>query len=272
MGSGLFSNLLKSIEQGRFPRAQKWVWRRLYNLLSRFWRDEDWRFMNYGFVPEGVPFPLKPEDEPERVFIGLYQQAVENLPVAGLRVLEVGSGRGGGSRYIACYHAPASVVGLDYSQATVARAKSLNAGMPSLSFEVGDAERMPFPDGAFDVVVNIESSHCYADVPAFAREVARVLAPGGWFTFADMRARVSLAELDEQLGAPGLEKMSERDLSAGVVAALDAAEARKRERIGRLRLMRHFMSEFSGSKGSILYKGLATGQVAYVARRYRKAG
>jgi SAM-dependent methyltransferase len=269
---GVFSRLLESIEQGRFPRAQKWAWRRVYNLLSRFWRDADWRFMNYGFVPGGAPFPLEPEDEPERVFIGLYSQAVEGLPMAGLRVLEVGSGRGGGSRYIARYHAPASVVGLDYSPATVARAKSLNADTPSLSFQVGDAERMPFADGSFDVVVNIESSHCYADVPAFAREVARVLAPGGWFTFADMRARASLGDLDRQLAAPGLEKVAERDLSAGVVAALDAAEARKHERIGQLRLMRRFMSEFSGSKGSTLYKGLARGQVAYVARRYRKAG
>lgn len=62
----------------------------------------------------------------------------------------------------------------------------------------------------------------------------------------------------------------ERSLSAGVVAALDAAEARKRERIGRARLMRRFMTEFSGAQGSILYKGLSGGGVVYVARRYRK--
>jgi ubiquinone/menaquinone biosynthesis C-methylase UbiE len=270
MSSRLFSRVLDVASTGKFPRVQKWVWRRIYNLLSLSWRDRDWRFMNYGFVPADAAFPLKAEDEAERAFIGLYQQAVEGLPVEGKRVLEIGSGRGGGSRYIARYHAPASIVGLDYSPETVRRARRINQDTPSLAFETGDAENLPFADGSFDIVVNIESSHCYGNVPAFAREVSRVLAPGGWFTFADMRSKSQLAALDDQLGAPGLELVEQRKISRGVVAALDAAEARKRERIARARLLQRFMTEFSGSKGSALYKGLSRGDVVYVARRYRK--
>jgi ubiquinone/menaquinone biosynthesis C-methylase UbiE len=272
MSSRLFSSVLDIASPGKFPRAQKWVWRRVYNLLSLFWKDADWRFMNYGYLPEGEPFPLKAEDEPERAFIGLYQQAVAGLPVEGKRVLEVGSGRGGGSRYIARYYAPASVTGMDYSPETVRRARHLNSDTPTLSFENGDAERMPFPDGSFDIVVNIESSHCYGDVPAFAREVSRVLKPGGWFTFADMRPKGQLSGLDGQLGAPGLELVETRNISPRVVAALDASEGRKSERIGKAWALRRFMSEFSGSKGSVLYKSLTGGSVVYVARRYRKAG
>ena len=270
MASRLFASVLDIATPGKFPRAQKWVWRRVYNLLSLFWKDADWRFMNYGYLPEGEPFALKPEDEPERVFIGLYQQAVAGLPVEGARVLEVGSGRGGGSRYIARYYSPSSVTGMDYSPDTVRRARRLNDDTPGLSFENGDAEAMPFGDNSFDIVVNIESSHCYGDVPAFAREVARVLKPGGWFTFADMRPKNQLAALDEHLGVPGLELIERRDISARVVAALDAAEGRKSERINRSWGMKRFMSEFSGSKGSMLYKGLKNGSVVYVARRYRK--
>ncbi|MBH0238906.1 class I SAM-dependent methyltransferase [Methylobrevis albus] len=271
MSSPVFARVLDAIERGAFPRTRKWAWRILYNMLSRRWRDDEWRFMNFGFVPEGAPFPLRAEDEPERAFIGLYEQAVAGLPIAGARVLEVGSGRGGGARYIARYHGPASIVGLDYSPETVMRARRLNAETPGLSFEVGDAERMPFADGAFDVVVNIESSHCYADVPAFAREVARVLAPGGWFTFADMRGQASAFTLDQELAAPGLDLVSEQNLSKGVVTALNVVEARKRIRLGNLRLMRRFVTEFSGARGSMLYKGLGDGSVIYVARRYRKA-
>lgn len=270
MTSKTFSALIDVMEKSASPKAQKWIWRTIYNLLSRFWRDTDWRFMNYGYVAAGDPFPLKPEDEPERVFIGLYQQAVEGLPVAGARVLEVGSGRGGGLRYITRYHGPASATGLDYSPATVRLARRLNADTPAVGFETGDAERMPFADASFDVVVNIESSHCYGDVAAFAREVGRVTKPGGWFTFADMRGRNSIHELDTQLAASGMELVENREITQNVVAALDAAEARKRERIGRSWLMRRFMSEFSGSQGSVLYKGLTGGQVVYVARRYRK--
>ena len=272
MSSRLFSSILDIAAPGKFPRAQKWVWRRVYNILSLFWRDADWRFMNYGYLPEGEPFPLKPEDEPERVFIGLYHQAVAGLPLEGKRVLEVGSGRGGGSRYIARYYAPAAVTGMDYSPETVRRARRLNADTQMLTFENGDAESMPFADGSFDIVINIESSHCYGDVPAFSREVARVLKPGGWFTFADMRPKSQLGGLDAQLGAPGLELVKHHNITPRVIAALDAAETRKSERIGKSRLLRRFMSEFSGLKGSVLYKGLKGGSVVYVARRYRKTG
>ena len=272
MASRIFTSMLDAIDRGAFPRSRKWAWRGLYNMLSRFWRDTDWRFMNYGFVPEGVPFALRPEDETDRPFIGLYQQAVEGLPVAGARVLEIGSGRGGGSRYIARYHAPASVTGLDYSPQTVELARRLNSDTPALAFQTGDAERLPFPDNSFDIVVNIESSHCYADVAAFACEVSRVLAPGGWFTFADMRSKAMLGELETQLAAPGLAQVEARDISMGVVAALDAAEVRKRERIGKARLIRPFLTEFAGAKGSILYQALAGRRTIYTARRYQKAG
>lgn len=270
MASPIFTHVLRAIERDAFPRTRKLFWRGVYGVLSRVWRDDGWRFMNYGFAPE-QPFELRPEDEPERAFIGLYHQAVEGLPIAGARVLEVGSGRGGGARYVARYHGPAEMVGLDYSSATVARAKKLNADTPGLSFQQGDAERLPFPDASFDIVINIESSHCYADVPAFAREVSRVLKPGGWFSFADMRAKSMAADLDQKLAAPGLVQIAAKNISAGVVRALDAAEARKRANMTKLPMAGRFMSEFSGAQGSILYKELSRGGVVYLARRYRKS-
>ncbi len=270
MANSGFIWLLEAVERGAFLRTRKWGWQRLYNLLSRVWRDKDWRFMNYGFLPDGPPFALKAEDEADRPFIGLYHQAVEGLPVAGSRVLEVGSGRGGGSRFIARYCEPASVIGLDYSAVTVRLAKRLNRDAPGLSFRQGDAERLPFSDGSMDIVINIESSHCYADVVTFAREVARVLAPGGWFTIADMRATTMVADFDRQLAVGGLELKEKRSITAGVVAALDVADARKRERISRMPVMRRFMVEFAGAKGSVLYNGLNSGMVVYLAYRFQK--
>ncbi len=272
MASQAFSRLLEAIDRGAFPRTRKWLWRSLYSILSQRWRDDDWRFMNYGFLPPGEAFPLDGGDEVDRPFIGLYAQAVTGLPVKGARVLEIGSGRGGGARYIARYHGPAAVTGLDYSPATVQLARRLNQDMANLTFEIGDAEQLPLPDGSVDIVVNIESSHCYGDVPAFAREVARVLAPGGWFTFADMRGKSALPLLRQQLAVPGLTLQSETDLSSGVTAALDAAEQRKRARISKIRFMRGFISEFAGAKGSVLYRELGEGGVVYLAQRYRKDG
>lgn len=270
--SWLFSRVLQSCERGAAPTFRKWIWKRVYNLLSLGWKDHDWRFMNYGYIPPGAPFPLQPEDEPERAFIGLYAQALDGLETAGKRILEVGCGRGGGVRYMARYHGPSAVTGLDYSPDTVKRARLLNADTASIDFTQGDAENLPFPDASFDIVVNIESSHCYGNVGTFVREVARVLKPGGLFTFADMRSKGMIAELDEVLQSSGLERVEARDLTTGVVAALDAADARKKERLGKMRLLRHFVTEFSGARGSMLYKGLSAGDVTYVARRMRKVG
>lgn len=53
------------------PRIRRLLWRTHFDVLSAVWRDRDWRFMNYGFQPE-TPFPLAPDDEPEREYIGLY--------------------------------------------------------------------------------------------------------------------------------------------------------------------------------------------------------
>jgi len=36
-----------------------------------------------------------------------------------------------------------------------------------------------------DLIVNIESAHCYPDFVGFMKEVDRVLNPGGHFMFAD---------------------------------------------------------------------------------------
>lgn len=270
MASRAFASLLQAIEKGAFPRTRKWIWRGLYNGLSRHWRDDDWRFMNYGFIDQASLFPLDSDDEPDRPFIGLYAQAVAGLPVTDAQIVEVGSGRGGGARYLARYHNPARVVGIDYSAATVRRARKLNADIAGLSFEIGDAERLPLESASCDIVVNIESSHCYGDVSAFAREVARVLKPGGWFTFADMRGKAAVADLRQQLAVPGLQLRTECDLSAGVVAALDAAEARKRTRLTQVRFGRAFIAEFSGSQGSTLYRELTEGGVIYLAQRYQK--
>jgi SAM-dependent methyltransferase len=49
---------------------------------------------------------------------------------------------------------------------------------------VADAERIPYPDDTFDLVVGHAVLHHIPDVPAAFREVLRVLKPGGRFVFA----------------------------------------------------------------------------------------
>ena len=98
-------------------------------------------------------------------------------------------GRGGGCAYLARYRQPAAVLGIDISPRAIAFCRRIHL-VPGLSFRPGDAEALPCPAEAFDVVLNVESSHCYGSMPTFLNEVFRVLVPGGYFLWADLGSAV----------------------------------------------------------------------------------
>ena len=95
------------------------------------------------------------------------------------RALDLGTGTGKGARLLAHRLPGARVVGVDLSPAMVAEARRL---LPAelggrVTFEVADATRLPFEDGAFDLVVLLNM------IPFFD-ELARVTAPGGALVLA----------------------------------------------------------------------------------------
>lgn len=261
--------MLRATERGAFPGLRRRTWKWGYTFLSLVWR-KPWRFLNYGHIPEGAPFPLAAEDEADRPFIGLYHQALEGLPVEGARVLEVGCGHGGGAAWVARHFAPAAMVAVDRSPGTLSRARRLNPPTPNLDYRIGDAEALPFPDASFDMLLNIESSHCYGSMDRFVAEAARVLRPGGHLCWADMRSPAMLPALDAAFAAQPLELLAEARLNGGVLAALDAVEEAKAREVSRYGLLRPVLREFTGMQGSVLRKALGEGEVLYLARRYRK--
>ncbi len=270
MANALFTRMLQATERGAFPRVRRAAWKASYTVISSVWRRPRWRFMNYGYIPAGPAFPLAPAEEAERAFIGLYHQAVEGLDLRGKAVLEIGSGHGGGAAWLARQGGVASVTGVDRAAATVARARALNPGVPGLLFRVGDAEALPFADAGFDVVVNIESSHCYGSMDRFVAEVARVLRPGGVFTWADMRSPAMLPALEAAFAHPALEPLATAELNEGVLAALEAMEVDKAAEIARQKLFRPVLREFAAMRGSLLRTALETRQTLYLARRFRR--
>ena len=54
-----------------------------------------------------------------------------------------------------------------------------------LSFSVGVAEQLPYPDGTFDLVVSSTSFDHWSDQQTGLRECARVLRPGGRLVLVD---------------------------------------------------------------------------------------
>jgi ubiquinone/menaquinone biosynthesis C-methylase UbiE len=98
---------------------------------------------------------------------------------APARVLDVGCGTGYLLRLLARQWPEASeLAGLDPAPSMI-EAAAASADDPRLRFSVGTAERLPFPDGSFDLVVTTTSFDHWSDQQAGLRECARVLAPGG---------------------------------------------------------------------------------------------
>jgi ubiquinone/menaquinone biosynthesis C-methylase UbiE len=102
-----------------------------------------------------------------------YEAALERIPDAVERALDVGTGTGAGARAIRERFPSAEVVGVDVSPAMLAEARRLS---PDVSFVEGDASRLPFGDDSFDLVG-------HQNMIPFPDEVARVLRPGGWVVF-----------------------------------------------------------------------------------------
>jgi SAM-dependent methyltransferase len=251
----------------RTARGKRLLWRGWYQFLAARYRDPRWTFMNYGYrSPDAPAPPLDPSDEPDRSCIQLYDVVARGAPIAEREVLEVGCGRGGGAAYVARALAPRRLVAVDLAPRAIALCRSRFA-QPNLWFETGDAERLPFTDASFDVVLNVESSHCYGRFDLFLREVRRVLRPGGHFLYADFRPAEELAGWRASLMAAGFAIAAERDLRPGVVAALDADDAAKRTLIEQLvdRPLLGIFREFAALHGSTLNDALRRGDFGYRA-------
>ena len=148
------------------PLSNRWFWKFWYNLFARKSGSHDFRFMNYGYDEDGYCLDLLEEDEAERYSIQLYHHTATQIDISKKNLLEVGSGRGGGSSYIQRYLKTRTVTGLDISSDAVQLSNS-SFDTPGLSFVQGDSEDLPFENSSFGVVLNVESSHCYGNIENF---------------------------------------------------------------------------------------------------------
>ena len=105
---------------------------------------------------------------------------------AGDRVLDVACGPG--FLTMAFAQRCAQAVGFDATDAFIelARAEAARRGLTNLRFEHGDAEQLPYPDGAFEVVACRAAFHHFPRPARVLAEMVRVLAPGGRVVVADL--------------------------------------------------------------------------------------
>jgi ubiquinone/menaquinone biosynthesis C-methylase UbiE len=103
------------------------------------------------------------------------------------RVLEIGFGSGADIRRVAAHIREGFVVGIDHSEAMVRLASAKNAkaiGAGHVTLRQGSASNLAYESNSFDVVYSINVAQFWDKPEEVAREIRRVLKPGGQVALA----------------------------------------------------------------------------------------
>src|SRR6184192_2357461 len=138
-----------------------------------------------GYPPELANVP----DTAVESFAGIANPWKLGRLAAGERVLDLGSGAGTDSLIAAQMVGPEGhVTGIDMTPAMLAKARAAAAevGAANVEFIEAEAERLPFADESFDVVISNGVIDLIPDKDAVFSELNRVLEPGGRIQVADV--------------------------------------------------------------------------------------
>ncbi|BAY50779.1 delta(24)-sterol C-methyltransferase [Thermostichus vulcanus NIES-2134] len=152
-------------------------------ILEFYW-GEHIHLGHYGLPPRPKDFRQAKVDFVHEM---VRWAGLDRLP-SGTTVLDVGCGIGGSSRILARdygFH----VTGITISPEQVRRARELTPAELNVRFQLDDALALSFPDASFDVVWSIEAGPHMPDKQQFAKELLRVLKPGGILVVADWNQR-----------------------------------------------------------------------------------
>ena len=258
--------------------------RTMYWSISKFDKEQDIIFMNYGYS-NGGDLELCEKDEINRYPIQLYDFVVSHVDVQGLDILEVGSGRGGGAEYINRTRIPKSYKGVDLSKKAVDSCNK-NFADDRLSFIQANAQDLPFQEGCFDAVINVESSHGYPDFGKFFDEVYRVLKAGGHFLFTDFRMTDtgitweidSIDQVYKKIKNSKFEIICQKTITPQVIRALDISQERRLKQIKMLTkhfflsgpIIEYIAREEAALKGTTMYDWFESNKCEYFFLLLRK--
>jgi O-methyltransferase len=250
--------------------------RDFYDEVAKWLPSPQFIFLNYGFA-EASSEPcewIMPADQCHKYHLNLVKYVMSDTGLTGTTVLEVGSGRGGNCHYLSRYTQAKRIYGVDLCEANVRFCRAVHR-LPNVTFLRGDAEQLPFRSETFDVVLNLESSHCYPDFERFLAEVHRVLKPQGMFCYADLWF-LKFVELDWNRRKKALDEapfipLSQEDISEPVFQALKSEEGFV-ERIHKMadERNREFVEEVV-RRLKLVRLMLAASQFSYRSWRFRKS-
>lgn len=155
-------------------------------IVEYYWGEH----IHLGYYSKEEKYRKKPLREAQYAFIDEMMKfgGIDPRIDSEAKVLDVGCGFGGTSRYLARKLGPkAEVTGITLSSSQVRRASELaeEQKTPNAKFMVEDALQMAnFEDNTFDIVWACESGEHMPDKKEYIEQMMRVLKPGGKFVLA----------------------------------------------------------------------------------------
>jgi ubiquinone/menaquinone biosynthesis C-methylase UbiE len=250
--------------RARRDHRERWaLWHHFYSVD---WGDTTTN--NYGFAPaEG--------SDPQRFQHQLYRELLKllggKMPAARpLRLLEVSCGRGGGLQaFLRAAPDRFDSTALDVAASAIAFCRRHHGEHDRLRFVEGSALDLPFPDGSFDVVLNVEASNDYGDRARFFEEAARVLGPDGVFLYAESLKRDRIEQVRSELAGAGFVALF-RDITQNVVEACRLDSDRRRSVLRRRppllirMLLAKRLANYAAIEGTRKFRAFAEGRRTYV--------
>ena len=184
-----------------------------YEAVFKIVGSNDWfDLMNHGYYPSSS---LLKKDYVLKNSASLYLNLIEGLNTSNCSLLDIGCGRGGGVRTYKENFSLLSIDACDINPASVDFCISKHTG---INFKVCNAETLNYADSSFDIITNVESSHCYTNLNKFVGEVCRLLKPSGVFCITDTFNNETLARTTVALyNNIKFKKIEKEDITKNVI-------------------------------------------------------
>lgn len=231
-------------------------WLYFYTLLHKLHIGKQIGIMNWGYANalESHIFT------PEQFRVNMYHKVTEGLKKCQA-LLEVGCGNSHGLNMIS--NLADKTYGIDLCEENIKYGKQ---HFQQLILNVDDAITLKTCSSeAFDVVVNVESSHCYPEIEKFYDNVYRVLKPGGTFCYTDFASTdfwVKFPHLVSKFKITHEEDITKNVMvSSSLIHSYYKVKFRPFSYIPGLRCI---FESFSNSPSSETYKQFSSGEYKYM--------
>ena len=242
-----------------------------YSLWAQIFCDPWFTFMNYGYATFGTPATdLRGPEVEWANAVALYRHVVAPVDLAGRDVVEIACGRGGGAAHLARTLGPRSYLATDGTRSNVRFCLDVHPPAANLTYAHARAEQLALPDASADVVLNIESHKYFASFEAFARDVARVLRPGGHLVLGFFDSLAGALVVRRHLAAAGLTERRLDDLTPGVLASQAMVMRDLPELIARQATVRPKRDYYELLTGAFRMDALTSGRARYYAGAWQR--